>query len=58
MNYELHIPQPPQDIIEVGNDHQQDEDGESHIFCLDHKVLTGFATRDHLIDQEEYMTAV
>ena len=35
----LHDVQPAQDVIEVGNNHQQDEDAKANVFGLDHEVL-------------------
>ena len=54
----MQISQPPQDIIHIGDNHQQKQEGDPDIFCPYHELLTGLATSYHLIEQEEDMTAI
>ena len=54
----LHIAQPAQDVVEVGHDHEQDDDAEADVLGADHELLRRFAARDHLIDEEQDVAAV
>ena len=46
----LHISQPSQDVVEVGDNHQQDEYSEADILSDDEESLAGFAPGDHLVE--------
>ena len=48
----LHIAEPAEDVVEVREDHQQDQDAEADVLGTDHKGLRGLTTGDHLIDEE------
>ena len=54
----LHIPQPPQYIIEIGHNHQQNEDGYACIFGTYHELFTRFTTRNDLVDEEKNMPTI
>ena len=46
----LHQMQPPQDIVQISNDHQQEEDADAGVFCINHEFLTGFTTENYLVE--------
>ena len=56
--YYLHIPQRSQDVVEVRHHHEQDKYAEAYVFGTNHEFLRGFATGNHLIEQEQHMAAV
>jgi len=54
----LHEVQCTKDVIQVGNDHKEDDDSEAKVFCPNHELLAWLATSNHLVKQEQHMTAI
>ena len=46
----LHIPQPSEDIVKVGYNHQEDKYAEAYIFSPYKEVLARLAARNHLVE--------
>ena len=54
----LHDAYPPQHVVQVGDDHQQDEDGEADVFGAYHEFLAGRSAGDDFVEQEYHVSAV
>ena len=54
----LHISQPAQDVVKIGNDHEQDEDAETNVLGVEKELLRRLAPRNHLVDEEENVASV
>ena len=55
---DLHISQPAQHIVEVGNNHEQEQDADADVFSPDHELLAWHSARYHLVDEEQDVSAI
>jgi len=54
----LHYSQPPQHVIAIGDEEQEEDDGEADVFGDEHELLARLAARDNLIKEEKHVAAV
>ena len=54
----LHDSYPPQHIVEVGEYHEEEEDGHPDILRTEEELVARFAACDNLVKQEQDMSAV
>ena len=45
-------------IVQIRHNHQEEQDADTDVFGPNHELLTGFATENHLVEQEQYMSTV
>ena len=50
--------QPTQHIVEIGYNHEQEQDADADIFGTYHEILRRLAARYHLVEQEEHVTTI